>query len=157
MADPQTVDALPPLPDSGGYHRMTNAERLLVVKLHDDGLTQVQIAQRLARAQSTISSVLSDFTDTTELAKRYFSAKALDMAEHVVAKGQPRDHNVALAGIGVLKGESGASAFQVTIGMVMPGMPVSPSESPQAERRSAETLTITVGSDKQSYVNGVTD
>lgn len=108
--------------DSPTYKRMTTSERMLVVKLHDDGLTQTEIAQRLNRAQSTISDVLTTFADTTIAAKRYLAAKALRMAENVVENGQPRDHNTALAGIGVLKDESGMR-IQIAVGVSLPGLP----------------------------------
>lgn len=108
--------------DTPAYKRLTDSERVLILKLHDDGLTQVEIAQRLNRAQSTISDVLDAFTDTTDVAKRYFRANALRMAENVVERGQPRDHNVALAGIDVLKaGDHGG--IKIAIGLSLPGLP----------------------------------
>jgi len=123
MADtPPLTPADAPSADITKSRSLTNAERILILKLRDDGLTQVQIAQRLGRSQSTISQTLSDFEDSTDLAKRYFAANALSMAENVVRKGLPRDHNVALAGIGVLKSEGGASV-KLLVGISLPGMP----------------------------------
>ena len=123
--------------DTPSYTRLTNAERVLILKLRDDGLTQVQIAQRLGRAQSTIADVLHAFEDTTDIASRYLHAKALQMAENIVEKGKPRDHNVTLAGIGVLKQERSAD-IRLMVGISLPGMPtLSPaaidvqSESPE--------------------------
>lgn len=139
-AEKQTAPA-----DTPSYKRLTDSERVLILKLHDDGLTQVEIAQRLNRAQSTISDVLDAFTDTTDVAKRYFRANALRMAENVVERGQPRDHNVALAGIDVLKaGDQGG--IKIAIGLSLPGLP-SQSEGLQKQ------ATIVVGADNQSYVN----
>ena len=106
--------------DKPAYQRMTVAETQLMLKLRDDGLTQVQIAQRLGRAQSTISDALSEWEDSTDLARRYFDAQALRMAKNVVENGQPRDHNVALAGRNVLKQES--SEIKIAVGVSLPGM-----------------------------------
>lgn len=129
-----------PPADSPTYKRMTTAERLLVVKLHDDGLTQVEIAQRLGRSQSTISDTLAEFADTTELAKRYFDANALSMAENVVRNGTARDHNVALAGRGVLRGQD-AGSIKIAVGVSLHGLP---SQSEGAQKHSV----IDAGSDK---------
>ena len=119
----QPTQALTPAPaDSPSYKRLTDSERALIIKLNDDGLTQVEIAQRLDRAQSTICDVLAAFADTTHIAKRYLAANALSMAENVVKRGQPRDHNVALAGIGVLKG-SDVGDIKIAVGVSLSGLP----------------------------------
>ena len=120
--------------DTPSYKRLTDSERALIVKLHDDGLTQVDIAQRLNRSQSTISDVLAAFVDTTQIAKRYLAASALRMAENVVERGLPRDHNQALAGIGVLKDESGTKV-QIAVGVSLPGLPTQ-SEGLQIQART---------------------
>jgi transcriptional regulator with XRE-family HTH domain len=108
--------------DTPAYRRMTDTERRLILELTDQGLTQAQIAQQLGRAQSSISDVLSAFTDTTEIATRFLRAKALHMAENVVVKGQARDHIQALKGIGVL--EQDKSELNIGIQVSLPGMPI---------------------------------
>lgn len=52
------------------YSRLSRAELALILKLSDDGKTQVFIAQQIGCHQSTVSDVLKDFHDTTGLAKR---------------------------------------------------------------------------------------
>lgn len=102
--------------DSGSYKRLTDVERALILKLRESGLTQVEIAQRLDRAQSTISDVLDAFTDTTPEAKRYLRGKALEMARNIVDKGRAADHIKALEGINVLSPEQ-VSGITVQIGI----------------------------------------
>jgi predicted transcriptional regulator len=103
---------------------MSTADIQLMLKLRDDGLTQVQIAQRLGRAQSTISAALDDWEDSTDIARRYLDAQALRMAKNVVEHGMPRDHNVALAGRGVLKSEG--AQLNIAVGVSLPGLSLSP-------------------------------
>ncbi len=88
--------------DTPRYKRMTDADRITALHLADQGLTQVEIAQRLKRSQSTISDWLANFSDSSPLAKRYLRGNALRMARNVVENGKPKDHNEALKGIGVL-------------------------------------------------------
>jgi transcriptional regulator with XRE-family HTH domain len=138
--------------DSPTYKRLTDSERALIVKLNDDGLTQTEIAQRLNRSQSTISDVLSAFVDTTQIAKRYLAASALRMAENIVEKGQPRDHNVALTGIGVLKGDEKAE-LKVVIGMGLPGLPGTFASEVSTVSVCKPALSGDVGSDNARNVN----
>jgi hypothetical protein len=106
--------------DTPAYSRLSDTDKVLIVKLHDDGLTQVEIAQRLHRSQSTISDVLAVFSDTTVTAKRYLAAKALRMAENIVENGQPRDHVATLKGLKVLAEDS--SSIKLAIGLSLPGL-----------------------------------
>ena len=70
-----------PIPD---YSRLSRAEEALILKLHHDGQTQTTIAKQLGCAQSTVSRVLTDFSDTRELAKLRTHNRALDIAEAAV-------------------------------------------------------------------------
>ncbi len=114
MQAEQALDRAPA--DTPAYRRMTNAERLLILKLHEDNLTQAEIAQRVGRAQSSISDLLDTFTDSTALATRFLRASAFRMAENVVENGEPRDHNVALAGIEVLSKQEAKGGLTIVIG-----------------------------------------
>jgi len=91
--------------DSPSYSRLTDADRITILKLADLGLTQVEIAQRLGRAQSTISDVLALYTDTTIEAKRYLRASAMRLATRLVEKGSPKTDVQALKGLAVLEEE----------------------------------------------------
>ena len=151
-----------PVADTPSYKRLTDAERILILKLDEDGLTQVEIAQRLKRSQSTVNDVLQTFADTTYTARRYLAASAHRMAENVVQNGQPRDHVAALKGLSVLHEEQAQQGITVLVGqggMVNLGTvnPLSPPPVTETERKSAETLRIQRGSDKPPYVNCVTD
>jgi hypothetical protein len=105
---------------SPSYTRLTDADRITILKLHDEGLTQVEIAKRLDRAQSTISDVLTAYADTTITAKRYLAAKALRMAENIVENGQPRDHVATLKGLKVLAEDT--TNIKLAIGLSLPGL-----------------------------------
>ena len=131
MGKPQTAEGIvawadkqTPPADSPSYTRLTDADRITILKLSDEGLTQVQIAQRLNRAQSTICDVLNAYADTTLTAKRYLAAKALRMAENIVEQGQPRDHVAALKGLRVLAEDN--SQVKIAIGISLPGIGLSP-------------------------------
>lgn len=124
--------------DSPSYTRLTDADRVTILKLHDEGLTQVEIAQRLNRAQSTISDVINTFADTTLTAKRYLAAKALQMAENIVERGKARDHVAALKGLKVLAEDS--SQVRIAIGVSLPGLTL------QSESLQNQAINV-VGSD----------
>lgn len=99
-----------------GYKRLTDLERSLILQLHDSGLTQAAIAQRVDRTQDTVFNVIHAFTDTIVNAKRYLRAQAMPMAENIVKNGLPRDHVATLKGIGVLE-ETAQQGFTVNIGI----------------------------------------
>jgi IS30 family transposase len=107
---------------------MTDAERALVLQLDRDGLTQVQIAQRLNRNQSTISDWLAHCTDSTDQAKRYLRGQALTMAQNIVKRGKARDHVVALKGLNVLEEQQSGNVTVIVggSGMVNVGIGLSP-------------------------------
>ena len=119
MPDTEAIAAPEPTkPPSGygGYKRLTDAERALILQLHDGGMTQDAIAQRIDRTQDTVFKVIHAFTDTTVTAKRYLRGQGLRMAQNIVRKGLPRDHVQALKGLGVLE-ETAQSGFTVNIGI----------------------------------------
>jgi hypothetical protein len=127
MGSPQTATAIAAWAegqakpaDSPNYTRLTDADRITILKLSDEGLSQVEIAKRLDRAQSTISDVLTAYADTTITAKRYLAAKALRMAENIVENGQPRDHVATLKGLKVLAEDT--TNIKLAIGLSLPGL-----------------------------------
>jgi transposase len=127
MAD-QTPDSLVPT-ESPSYKRLTDADRITILHLHDDGLTLTAIAQRLGRSVSTIHDVVQTYAPTTDLAKRKLAAASERMAENIIANGQPRDHVATLKGLGVLADDSGLKV-QIAVGVSLPGLPTQ-SEGPQ--------------------------
>lgn len=145
-ADTQAKKTAPT--DSYSYKRLTDADRILILKLHDQGLTQVEIAQRLDRAQSTISDIIRLFADTTTTAKRYLAAQALRMAENVVETGQARDHIAALKGLKVLAED--ASQTQIAIGISLPGLTFASKSSTDSE--DLHSVNGDLGSDNGGYV-----
>ena len=130
-----------PKADNAGVKHLTNSERALILKLSDDGLTQVEIAQRLDRSQSTISDVLSAFSDTAPIARRYLAASALGMAENIVRNGQPRDHIQALRGIGVLEGGE-SNELKIGIAIGLPGLPIQASIGQAGQDMHEPTVTV---------------
>jgi hypothetical protein len=114
-ADKQTAPA-----ESPSYTRLTDADRITILKLHDEGLTLTAIAQRLDRSVSTIHDVVHTYAPTTDLAKRKLAANALRMAENIIENGQPRDHVATLKGLRVLEEDN--SSIKIAIGVSLPGL-----------------------------------
>lgn len=106
--------------ETPSYTRLTDADRITILKLHDEGLTLTAIAQRLDRSVSTIHDVVQTYTPTTDLAKRKLAASALRMAENIIENGQPRDHVATLKGLRVLAEDTGG--IKVAIGVSLPGL-----------------------------------
>jgi predicted transcriptional regulator len=125
-----------------------------MLRLRDEGLTQVQIAQRLDCDQSAVSQWLSKLADTTDTAKSYLRGSALRMAQNIVKKGRAADHVAALKGLSVLQEERTAGlVIQIGVKDSDVSITLSPPVAEGAERKGAETLAIQAGSDKVDYVN----
>jgi biotin synthase-related radical SAM superfamily protein len=96
----QTPGAHTPAPRSPG-RRFTQGELGLILSLNAEGLSQVQIAQRLECDQSAISYALKRLgTDTTGLAihaARASSYRAVKRLDAVVRKGSD-DHAIRASG-----------------------------------------------------------
>ena len=107
--------------ESPSYTRLTDADRLTILTLHDKGLTQTEIAKRLARSVSTIHEVIQTYAPTVDMAKRKLQASALRMAENVVENGQARDHVKALEGLGVLQATDTANLTLIINGLTLAG------------------------------------
>jgi hypothetical protein len=85
---------------------LTGSEVADVLRWHAQGLTQKQIADKFEppRSQSTISDIVRRLgIDNTTSAKAILRGGAADMALNIVKKGQPKDHVLALKGLGVLE------------------------------------------------------
>jgi hypothetical protein len=141
VAKPQTAEAIATWAadkakpaESPSYTRLTDADRLLILHLHDKGETQTAIAQRLGRSVSTINDVIQTYAPTVDIAKRKLRASALKMAENIIENGLPRDHVAALKGINVLEEtDSSVPRVVVQIGTQNGDVQVSLSPSPQAQ------------------------
>jgi DNA-binding transcriptional regulator YiaG len=107
--------------DKPKYDRLTRTDLGLLLKYRRQGLTQVEIAQRLGCSQSTVSKWLDDLTDSTEPAKEYLRGQALRMAQNIVKKGLARDHIQALNGLGVLHQQDTGSLTVVINGLTLHG------------------------------------
>jgi hypothetical protein len=105
-----------PPAEYAGYTRLTDAERISILSMHDKGITQNAIAELLSRSVATVHDVIHTFTPSVDLAKRKLRASALKMAENIVDNGLPRDHVQALKGLGVLE-ETQQQGFTVNIGI----------------------------------------
>jgi hypothetical protein len=113
LVDWAAVKAVPA--ESVKYKRLTDADRISVLTLHEQGLTQTEIAKRLSRSVSTINDVIQTYAPTVDLAKRKLRAAAERMAENIIDNGEPRDHIQALKGLGVLH-EQATQGLTVLIG-----------------------------------------
>ncbi len=126
-----------------------------MLKLHQDGLTQKAIAQRLDCDQAAVCRWLEQFSDSTELAKSFLRGSALKMSQNLVNKGRPSDHAVALKGLSVLKDDAaqGVTVIVGGSGTVNVGIVLSPSQAQvqgEGEQKPQQKLTE---SDSRSYVN----
>ena len=132
MPDLQATTTAAPA-DTPKYRRLTDVDRALILRLYDKGRTQVQIAQHLGCAQSTVSDVLDAFKDTTGEAKRYLRGQSLRMARSIVSKGRASDHVAALKGLNVLE-EQQLQNFTLSInGVVLHGIAPARSEAKVAD------------------------
>jgi len=68
--------------------KLTAEDIALAVKLMDDGETQASVASKLGVSQATISRALSQFEDTTSLAKKRLKASALRLTDMALAATQ---------------------------------------------------------------------
>lgn len=136
--------------DKPRRRQMTNAERVLILKLEQDGLTQIQIAQRLNRSQSTISEWLAECNDSTDHARRYLRGSALKMARNIVNTGLARDHIQALKGINVLEEQqqTGVTVIVGGGGTVNVGVNLSPGPVQLQGESASIPQHILTGSDK---------
>jgi hypothetical protein len=121
MAKPKTADAIATWAEKQAkpaeepsYRRLTDADRLTILTLHDKGETYEAIAKRLSRSISTIHEVVQTYAPTVDIAKRRLRAASLDMAENIIRNGLPRDHVATLKGINVLE-ESDSSVPKVVV------------------------------------------
>jgi len=114
---PESALATRPPADTPKYRRLADIDRAFILKLSDAGRTQVEIAEQLRIAQSTVSQVLTAFTDTTADSKRYLRGQALPMARNIVKKGRAADHVAALKGLGVLEDQPSSGLTIVVGGM----------------------------------------
>jgi hypothetical protein len=97
------------------YRRLTISDVGVLLKLAKDGLTQVEIAQRLGCSQGAVSEWVSKCQDTTDPAKQYLRGQALRMAKNIVVNGAAKDHVAALKGLSVLD-EPQQSGLTIQIG-----------------------------------------
>jgi hypothetical protein len=134
--------------------RLTAEDIGSMLRWRAEGLTQAAIAQRLDCDQAAVNRWLAKLTDSTETAKSFLRGSALRMAENIVKKGRAADHVAALKGLSVLTEERSAGlVVQIGIKDSDVSISLSPGEGDTRERRSAETLAITTGSDTASSVN----
>lgn len=95
--------------------RLTALDVGWMLKAHKDGMSQVDIAERLGVTQGAISRWLEKTTDTTDVAKSYLRGSALRMAQNIVKNGQAKDHVAALKGLSVLD-EASQAGLTIQIG-----------------------------------------
>jgi len=104
------------------YKRLTDDQRVAILKLAKLGKLQTEIAQAVGCDQGSVSRWLSQCADTTEHASTYLRGSALRMAQNIVNRGLARDHIQALNGLGVLN-QPVTGGVQVTInGLSLSGL-----------------------------------
>jgi predicted transcriptional regulator len=81
IADQFSDKPAKPIPN---YSRLTRVELSALLKLHEAGKTQVEIAQALGCSQPTVSYWLNEFADTRTTAVNTLRAGAEKLAERIV-------------------------------------------------------------------------
>jgi len=127
------------------YDRLTRTDLGLLLKYRQQGLTQVEIAQRLGCSQGTVSKWLDDLTDSRDVAKEYLAGQSLRMAKNIVHRGIARDHIQALRGNGVLADDSGTQGIVIQIGIK--DSDVTFASNTQVVTKDLHSLTDETGSD----------
>ena len=95
--------AKPPAAHTPAYRRLTNEDRILILRYREQGLTQPEIAQRLSIDQSTVCRWLQACQDSTKEATAFLRGSALKMARKVVASDDGKVLIQALKGVSVLQ------------------------------------------------------
>lgn len=128
MGKPQTSEAIAEWAEnkskpaeSYSYTRLTDADRVTIMHLHDQGISQLEISKRLSRSVSTIHEVIQKYLPTLDMAKRKLAAGAERMAENIIENGLPRDHIQALNGLGVLNQQDTGKLTLVINGLTLHG------------------------------------
>jgi len=146
----------PPAPNAGVDH-LEDLEIVDILRWDAQGLTQVEIAAKFnpPRSQATISRTLKKYgIDTTAEAKRIFAAGAAPAALKILKEGLPRDLIAVQKGQNVLSDDRTAGlVVQIGVRDSEVSITLSPPTIGEAERKGAESLTISAGSDKLGYVN----
>ena len=97
------VNALTPPTHTPKYKRLTDAQRIAILKMARLNKTQVEIAQFVGCDQSAVSRWIQANEDSTAEAISYVKGSALSMAMDVVQYGKAADKVNVLKGIGVLQ------------------------------------------------------
>lgn len=102
--------------DISKYSRLTRTDLGVLLKLKRDGLSQVEIAQRLGCTQSTVSKWWNEFADTTDVSKEYLRAQAFRMSKNIVRNGRAADHVKTLEGLDVLSNQEVKGGLTIVVG-----------------------------------------
>lgn len=113
QADPTAENTTPAYKPK--YRRLTDADRSYILALHEQKLTQTEIAQRIGCTQPAVSDWLSACQDRTGDATLYLRGQALRMARKVAATKDPKALVAALKGVKVLSDDSQQSV-QIIVG-----------------------------------------
>lgn len=137
----------PPKSHTKPQKRLTDVDKAFALRYHAEGLTQVQIAQRLGCDQATISRWLSTCDDTTLQAGAYLRGRALAMSEKIVKRGRPSDLVKTLQGLSVLAPEQGAS---VTVQIGIKDSDVTFASKTSAVSQDLHSVSVETGSDNKT-------
>ncbi|HEY3220319.1 MAG TPA: hypothetical protein VGJ80_06285 [Gemmatimonadales bacterium] len=113
-----------PAPDRPDAKSITLALPLAVRTLVDEGLTTLEMLERLLDTHPNVNWTLDGIerlarqvSDRRPVARRYLESQSLAMAKNVVDHGKPAVHVRALEGLGVLAPEdAGTSGITIHIG-----------------------------------------
>ena len=124
----QIADAYLPEKRIPDRSHLTRAEDVLILKLHAEGKSQVDIAAVIGCSQPTVSRTLAEYEDTSILAKYRVRNSALKLVDRVIADADVDQSLEVLDRIGVLEKRNVDSgrAGQVNIVIGMPGQPAGP-------------------------------
>jgi hypothetical protein len=105
------------------FSQLTISDIGQILEWHDKGVSQVEMAQRLGKNQSSISRIISKLgADSSLVAKRHFATRAYRSAvrmTHIAEKGKPDDAikaaKLVLSASGVTKEDSGTTINAVVV------------------------------------------
>jgi predicted transcriptional regulator len=110
--------------------RLTRTEIALAWNLHQEGLTQAAIGQRLGVSQVAISQLLRKFHDTSDIGKQLAKAESFNSVRRLVRFSKTRDKVGLEAGKTLLqvaglteKQQQTNVAVQVIVGQPLAGTP----------------------------------
>ena len=125
-SEPSALQPISPQDFSGNAKRLTQRQIAQILQLDAADLPQSKIALQVGFSEATISRVLSEWSDTRDLARKRLEAGAEQLAQTVV---RTKDSGVALKALGkldVVREDTQSGNIQVAVMIGQPGQSLAP-------------------------------